>query len=163
MYDPIPSIDNVSSDLLLSIARKAFVRAGLCPSEWDFWWNDAAQVAILSLIETDGNPDGKRISRAKWCVFEFVINHIYGQMTGPNDLFDEDYELEDEWQGRELSFAENVIFELLPPIYAKVALALLEGKSNYEIAIDLGLKNEDSARAMVSKTRHKIKRILVEL
>lgn len=166
-HDPIPPVEQIADGLLLSIARKGLVRAGLSPQLWRYHWNDARQVAWLSLLESQGQHPGWRISRAKWAVFEYVITQVYRQQVGGERVMHEPLfpelaspEADCDDDQIEWTLVVKKFMEMLPPGSATIAVLLLRGKSNYEIAESLGLANEDSARALVSRTRQRINEVL---
>ena len=166
MYENLPPVDEIDSNILISIARKSFVRAGLPPQDWHLWMDDAKQVAWLSFLESRGKHDGWRVSRAKWAVFEFVINHVYGQMADFVEIEDRNFTNETgsddcfpvEWQQVVIAFSRY-----LSPAHLAIAIWLLQGKSNFEIAEMGRYSSEDSARAMVSRVRRKIGDYLVSI
>lgn len=165
IYDPIPPVDQIDDGFLLSIARKGFVRAGLSPQLWRNHWDDARQVAWLSMLESQGQHDGNRIGRAKWAVFEYVITQIYGQQVGGEQvkcepLFPEITAPTVDDDQVEWTLVVKKLMDVLPMSSAAIAVLLLRGKSNYEIAESIGLANEDSARALVSRTRRRINQLL---
>ena len=171
-YAPIPPAAQIGDDFLKSLARKGFVMANLPPQKWPHHWDDCKQIAFISLMESEGKAeDRKRITRAKYRVFEYVLDQVYkgglvgnGRELEVHPLFPElveendDFEMAVEWE-----MVWTKLSEVLPDSLAKIAYLLLVGKSNHEIADTLGLSSEDSARALVSRTRRHIQNVLEEM